>query len=77
MKDGESLEVALPFDREGNLLYYGQWKDGKRHGRGTAFDKTGTVVFDGEWKEDAYFKRRPVPEVGRGGPGRGAGGDRP
>ena len=43
------------FDREGNLIYYGGWKDGKRWGHGTEFDPTGAIVFDGEWKDGKYF----------------------
>lgn len=42
------------FDREGNLLYTGMWKDGKRCGSGTEFDENGEIVFSGEWKDGKY-----------------------
>lgn len=48
---GEGTE----FDAQGNLIYTGMWKDGKRHGKGTEFDAQGNVVFTGEWREDRYY----------------------
>ena len=41
------------FDAEGNLIYTGEWKDGKRDGYGTEY-RSGAVRYAGEWKEDRY-----------------------
>ena len=37
------------FDEDGELLYAGQWKNGKRHGRGTEY-RRGEIVFSGFWE---------------------------
>ena len=37
------------FDEDGGLLYAGQWKNGKRHGKGTEY-RYGEVVFSGLWE---------------------------
>ena len=35
-----------------NSRYEGEFKLGKRHGRGTSYDKEGNVVYEGEWEDD-------------------------
>ena len=36
---------------DGELVYYGEWKDGQRHGRGRSYEN-GLVVYDGEWRNN-------------------------
>ena len=45
--DGEMKEEIV----DGELVYYGEWKDGKRHGRGRSY-VNGLVVYDGEWRNN-------------------------
>lgn len=52
--DSEPAEGAL-FDKNGNLMYSGGWKNGMRHGQGVEFDADGQLVYCGMWHEDKYL----------------------
>ena len=41
-----------------NSRYEGEFKLGKRHGRGTSYDKEGNVVYEGKWVEDRHVAVR-------------------
>ena len=47
--------LGAAFDPEGNLIYTGEWKDGKRHGHGTEY-RDGQILFTGEWEEGRPVK---------------------
>ena len=59
-KGGMSEESDMQFIRNGEgelfnngdqLIYSGEWKNGKREGKGSCYNK-GDVVYIGEWKDD-------------------------
>ena len=41
------------FTSEGDLIYEGEWKDGKKHGKGKKF-YDGDLIYEGEWNEGCY-----------------------
>lgn len=38
------------------IVYEGEWKDGKRQGKGKLMDKNGNVLYDGNW--EARYKEK-------------------
>jgi len=40
-----------PIAIEKDVIYHGQWNNGKRNGRGKQVDKKGSI-FEGSWKDD-------------------------
>ena len=45
VRNGEGKEM----DGNGNVIYTGEWKNGKRYGEGKEMDESGRIVFVGEW----------------------------
>ncbi|PJZ68295.1 membrane-binding protein [Leptospira perolatii] len=41
--------------------YLGEWKDGKRHGKGSLFDNRGNIIQIGEWESDKFVKEYSIP----------------
>ena len=50
------LNIDYPYETDscyhenGNKMYEGQWKYGKRHGTGTSFWGNGKVLYSGQWQ---------------------------
>lgn len=45
--------MAYVYDGEGTLSYEGEWREGRREGRGVWTDETSNVRYTGEWLSDA------------------------
>ena len=38
------------YNINGNILYEGEWKNGKYHGKGTMYNNNGSILYEGEWE---------------------------
>ncbi len=47
----ESLPILGPYIFQNENIYLGQWKNHKKHGRGTLMMKTG-ALYEGEWNNN-------------------------
>jgi hypothetical protein len=43
-------ETDISYHENGNKMYEGQWKDGKRHGGGISYWENGKVLYSGQWQ---------------------------
>ena len=46
------------FDLDGNLVYSGEYKDGKYNGKGTLFAPSGTVIMQGTFKDGICVEKK-------------------
>ena len=44
-------ETDICYHENGNKMYEGQWKDGKRHGTGTSYWESGIRLYQGQWQD--------------------------
>lgn len=54
-KDYPREGTGFEFDGVDSLVYRGQWKNGKRNGKGQSY-KDNTIVYDGEWRDGKPYE---------------------